>query len=127
MLDARPGWQSQLARIAQQGSGEQRLLAAILTDAMAALRGRHPEARMADREKGCASPAELWIEAVAWVKSHTVEPFGTFESICAALELPTARVRRDLLALAAQHATEIGIAGVMQLVALPLDAFEAAP
>lgn len=106
VLATRPAWQAQVARAAASGRDELKLWAAVLNDAIAALRGRHPEARGdADgREHGTATAGDLWREAVAWVIARDAEPLGTFESVCAALDIAADEVRRDLCELAVGYA-----------------------
>lgn len=109
LLESRPAWQAKIARAL--GSNEEpalRVWAAVLDDAIAALRGRHPLSRTCGRghpgDAGYHSPEDLWREAVAWLLARDPEPLGTFESICLLLELPVAEVRRDLCGLAVRHA-----------------------
>jgi len=109
VLATRPRWQVELARAVQSIEAAKRLWAAVLTDAISALRGRHPQSRVDTRWEGCqleagCSTLALWREAVEWTLSREAEPLGTFESVCAVLELSADDVRRDLCELAVQHA-----------------------
>lgn len=104
-MAARPKWQARIAQAIGSDEPALRVWAAVLDDAIAALRGRHPQARTHGACGGLEVSAEvLWREAVAWLLSRDAEPLGTFESVCEVLELPTETVRRDLCALAAEHA-----------------------
>lgn len=108
VLATRPMWQRQLAEAVAGGEFARRVWAAVLLDAITALRWRHPEGHIHGRQRGTASPEALWREAAAWVMSRDAEPLGTFESVCLVLDLAVADVRRDLCALAAAHAPVIG-------------------
>lgn len=107
VLESRPQWQVDLARAADSDVDEERLWAAVLADAVSALRWRHPEGRRADRDKGSEPPEALWREAVEWILSRELEPLGTFESVCGVLRLSADVVRRDLASLAILHAPRL--------------------
>jgi hypothetical protein len=73
-------------------SGEQRLMLAVLIDAINVLKGRIPTAGYSKRQ--------MFAEAAHWVAQEgTHYPF-TFDSVCAALDLPGDVLRQRLLKLA---------------------------
>lgn len=107
-------WQVRLIQAADSEDCEVRLWAAVLEDAIKALRLRHPEGRVdcAGKQHGVESPRELWAEACAWILSRALEPMGTFESVCDVLNLDVDAVRRDLCVLAAQGNPKVpGVVG----------------
>ena len=69
-------------------SGEQRLMLAVLVDAINILKGRVPT--------GGFSKRQAFAEAAHWVAMKgTSSPF-TFDSVCAALDLPVEMLREQL-------------------------------
>lgn len=87
-------WQVRVMQAFDDPVPARRLWAAVLCDAIDALRGVHYTAR------GGPGRIRLWDETTRWVLAGAEEPLGTFASVCDALEIDTDSVRRDLLRLA---------------------------
>lgn len=76
-------------------------------DAIAALRGKPRTLRIEYRVR--TSREKLWEEASAWLMSRDDSWPGNFEAICAALDLDTDEVRRDLCDVAANTGLKLRV------------------
>lgn len=98
-------WPRKVLAAADSDDRCKRLLAAVLCDAISALRGKHPNGRKsASGDWLVENPRTLWAEASQWIMSREQEAITDFETICDVLELEVGEVRRDLCALAAEYA-----------------------
>jgi len=91
-------WCARLTNAGESDDSVERLWAAVLRDAIEALRGWHLDSR--GGQAVAQSAAVLWQEARAWMHDDADGPVGTFVSLCAVLALDVDVVRRDLTALA---------------------------
>lgn len=87
-------WPRTLWAAAASDVWQRRLLAAILIDAIAALREKHPDGLHCTEK-----PELLRLEARRWVKGDMLAPIVSFPFICTELDLDEEIVRKDLLEL----------------------------